>query len=187
MYYIKFKNYNQGGEGVNIDLDDIERKIVSYYRDLKQLAWLKSKQSLLEKQLQEIKKDMDNGNINFATDIKAVSYDAVSVQNSISQGLEKNIDSGYRKLENEYLRIQEKITDTKLDIRFIEENTAHLGYIISLLNENSRRLLELYYLKCNKSYVAIGLEMNVSHSTVSRLKRETLRSIHMLYNYRFNK
>ncbi|MDD3570277.1 MAG: hypothetical protein PHY44_04155 [Lachnospiraceae bacterium] len=29
IYYIKFKNYNQGGEGVNIDLEDIERKIVS--------------------------------------------------------------------------------------------------------------------------------------------------------------
>lgn len=187
MYYIKFKNYNQGGESVNIDLEDMERKIVSYYRDLKQIAWLKSKQSLLEKQLMEIKKDMANGNISFLTDISAVSYDSVSVQNSIIQGIEKNIDTGYRKLENEYLRIQEKITDTKAEIRFIEENTAHLGYIISLLNENARKLLELYYLRSNKSYVSIGLELNVSHTTAMRLKKETLRSINMLYNYKFNK
>lgn len=172
---------------MNIALEDMERKIVSYYRDLKQLAWLNNKQSLLEKQLQEIKKDMDSGNINFSTDIKAVSYDSVSVQTSIIQGLEKNIDAGYNKLEKEYLNIQDKIVDTKAEIRFIEENTAHLGYIISLLNENSKKFLELYYLRSNKSYVSIGLELNVSHTTILRLKRETIRSINMLYNYKFNK
>jgi len=172
---------------VNIDLEDMERKIISYYRDLKQLAWLKSKQSLLEKQLLEIKKDMDNGNISFSTDISAVSYDSVSVQNSLIQGIEKNIDSCYKKLEKEYLRIKEKITDTKSELRLIEEGTAHLGYIISLLNENSRRFLELYYLRSSKSYVSIGLELNVSHTTVLRLKKETIRSINMLYNYKFSK
>ena len=169
---------------MNIALEDMERKIISYYRDLKQLAWLKNKQSLLEKQMQEIKNDIDNGNINFITGIKAVSYDSVSVQDSNIQGIEKNIDAGYDKLEKEYLNTQEKIADTKAEIRIIEKNTAHLGYIISLLNENSKKFLDLYYLRSNKSYVAIGLELNVSHTSVLRLRRETLRSINMLYNYK---
>lgn len=172
---------------MNIDLEDTERMIISYYRDLKQLAWLKNKISLYEKQLLEIKKDIENGNIYFSTDIKAVSYDSVSVQSSLIQGLEKNIDFGYSKLEKEYSNIQEKIADTKAEIRLIEENTAHLGYIISLLNENSKKFLEQYYLRSNKSYVSIGLDLNVSHTTVSRLKRETLRSINMLYNYKYSK
>jgi DNA-directed RNA polymerase specialized sigma subunit len=153
------------------------------YRDLNQLNWLYKKLALHEVQRDEIINDMNQSNISFEDTMKSVSYDKPIVQTSGVCGLEKIIDFEYEKLQKELDSINKKIADTKTDIRLLEEKTAKLSHFIKLLSEEAQMFLELYYHKKKKSYVAIGLELNVSHSTVGRLKKEILQQVELFLSY----
>jgi len=163
--------------------EEIETEIKSYCRDLNQLNWFNEKIELYEKQCNEIMDDIGNTNISFRCDIRGVSYDTPVVQTSGTPGLERMIDIAFDKMERELEVINKKITDTKIQIRTLEEKTAKLKYCIGLLSGEAQSFLELYYYKKRKSYVSIGLELNVSHSTVGRIKKEVLQQIDLLLNY----
>lgn len=162
---------------------EVETEIKEYYRNLSKLDWLHRKIDLFQKQKNEIIADMENSNISLSCNIQGVSYDSPVVQTSGNSGLDKMIDVTYDKMEKELEIINQKIIHTKAEVRLLEEKNAKLEFCVKLLSEDAKSFLELYYHQKKKSYVDIGLELNVSHTTVGRLKKEVLQQLSLLFNY----
>lgn len=70
----------------------------------------------------------------------------------------------------------EKIIRKQLKINEIREKNAALEYLIEILDDESRKILELRY-KNGKGYEAMGFDLNMSKSTISRKNAKLVRKI----------
>lgn len=147
-------------------------RIKKYYQIKQDIAWQLTRLDKLEIKLDEIKKDLENPNLNFnlRTDLQAVNYDTIRVTGGYlpTSSMERGIEDIYRKLECQYLETESEVMQTKILIRELKKRNEVMEYCIGLLGVDYQRVLYKKFVE-KKSLLKISFEENMSKSNVSRV------------------
>jgi len=155
----------------------MEDRIKAYYRDKRELDRLNHNLNLLYCHREEVQKDIDTSNIALVVDIQRIDYDKEKVQTSnTASPQERAVDNAFAKLEQKLQVLDIEILDTKQLIREVEQKNIDMEFLISQLNDEARRFVEMRY-KEKRSGRAIELELNLSEASVWRLRKAILESL----------
>lgn len=160
------------------EIQETENKVINYYRNLKTIQYYKIQVKNTTDRLESIQRDMKNSNIQWSSSTASIDYtkDIVIGSTTIFNGIDKQIDIAYKKLEDEQKGLQYDIMNYKEKIRKLEKENGKLEGILNLLNEESKQLIELKY-KDNKSFEIISFQLKSSESSVRRKKDQILQDI----------
>lgn len=154
-----------------------EGKLYRYYENKKILLSLNEKIARLEKHKESIEEDIRY------TDVKVEPYqpgsgigERVQTSNNGTSYVEKEIIKEIDRLERERVKIIRCILKTKAKKRSLENNIGNMDFNINMLNEESKRFLELKYSDKEKA-VAISLKMNMALATVYRIREEIIKDV----------
>ena len=147
----------------------IEQTIKEYYKELKEIDKNKKKLEMLLKQKIEIENDINNSNISLKHDLKGATYDT-----AIAKSMGVKVSPQERAIEDAFFFLEKQLHDTEIQImelkaglRNSEYKVCDIEYILSTLSEEKQNLIHLKY-KNMYSTIKIGLQLNMSGSTVSR-------------------
>lgn len=157
---------------------ETEKKIFSYYRNLKEINKLKQRVEVLSRQKEAIEKDIRETNVDIEPEIKAVDYSKERVQSSSANSsyIEAALIKEIEKLERERKDTIQKILDCNARIREIETSTSEMEYVINDLSEEYKRFLELKY-KELKALEYIADNLSIGKTTACRRRKEIIENI----------
>lgn len=128
----------------------------------------------LEKQKEDLKKDIYNCNIEFNTTIRAMDYSSDKIVcNSIDSSMDQDIEKGISRLINQYKSTIRLIINTKRRLREVESLIDNIDIILEELTEEEQQLIELKY-GDKKSYREMEEYLPISLSTISRFHKKTI-------------
>lgn len=154
-----------------------EGKLYRYYRDKKEIKMLERKKEDLEDRIDRIEYDLRNTHIYVSS---YPSRDGITekVQTSClgESYYEKELMNAIGKLEKEQLEKIKKILKINAKIRNLEEFIRHMDYNVGMLNEESKRFIELKY-GDGENILTISRKLNIAQATAYRMREELVENI----------
>lgn len=161
-----------------------EGMLYRHYRYIDSREKLLQEKDLLERQIENIKKDIAETTI--SDGISGIDYSGVRVQTSPSlcgiperqtlilfdeiERLEKELEQKVRRK----LKVQAKLRD-------YESRIAHVDYAVRKFDENTKRLIEYRYGE-GSSFEYIGRVLNMGRNTARRRREEIVELVAKLLN-----
>lgn len=126
-----------------------------------------STEALIQQYFQRVKeKELLEYEINVLVDNnKKLSYCRSEFNICNDKDIEKEIQENNKKIILKQMKVNE-----------LRERNAALEYIIGMLDDESKKILELRYKK-RKGFEAMGFDLNMSKSTISRKNAKLVRKI----------
>lgn len=159
------------------ELKLIESKLYNYFQKDKKIAAINYKIETLMHQIDGIDRDLRECNIDIELESSAMSFEErVQTSNDGTSYAERQA------IKVTELKLQRKadkeleIEQLKTEIENIELDNAILDFNLKDLNREYYKILELRYGK-KKNETEISLEMNISQSSINRIKQKTLEDI----------
>lgn len=154
-----------------------EGNIYRYYETKKAIFGINEKIARLEEQQESIEYDMKHTNIRIDPYQNGMGIsERVQTSSNGTSYVEQEISKEIDKLDRERLRIIKLILKLKAKKRDMENYISNIEYNINMLNEESKRFLELKYSDKEK-VVAIAYKMNMAVATVYRVREEIIENI----------
>lgn len=154
-----------------------ESKLYNYFQKDKKIAAINYKIETLMHQIDGIDRDLRECNIDIELESSAMSFEErVQTSNDGTSYAERQA------IKVTELKLQRKadkeleIEQLKTEIENIELDNAILDFNLKDLNREYYKILELRYGK-KKNETEISLEMNISQSSINRIKQKTLEDI----------
>lgn len=160
------------------EIQATEKKIKDYFLRLKKIEFYQGSIKSTEESLKRVKQNIEKSNIVFYTSYSSIDYSADKVQGSpsIYNGIEKEIESAFHKLEEQERKLSERLIELQTNIDSLKLKNEEIGYILNLLDEESKQLIGLKY-KDNKSFESISFQLKSSESSIRRKKDQILQDI----------
>ena len=160
-----------------MNFKETEEKIKKYFKRLNEIERLKLKIERLTDLKEKIRQKINNNDISLENDIKAVAYDDVKVHNlSVYSVQERALDKAFNDMKEQIKYVEYDIKNIEVQISFLRKENSDIEFVINKLNDESKNIIKSIY-KDNKSYMQIGLKMNMDKSTIYRKKEEILETI----------
>ncbi|BFK81478.1 hypothetical protein I3900191A7_16230 [Clostridium baratii] len=154
-----------------------EGNIYRYYETKKAIFGINEKIARLEEQQESIEYDMKHTNIRIDPYQNGMGIsERVQTSSNGTSYVEQEISKEIDKLDRERLRIIKLILKLKAKKRDMENYISNIEYNINMLNEESKRFLELKYSDKEK-VVSIAYKMNMAVATVYRVREEIIENI----------
>ena len=154
-----------------------EGKLYRYYESKKHLFGLNEKIARLEKHKETIEYDIRHTNIRIDPYQGGPGInERVQTSSTGTSYAEQEIINEIEKLERERVKITKRILKTKAKKRELENYISNMDFNINMLNEESKRFLELKYSDKAKA-IAISHKMNMAVATVYRIREEIVENI----------
>lgn len=154
-----------------------EGKLYRYYESKKHLFGLNEKISRLEYHKDVIEYDIRHTNIRIDPYQNGAGInERVQTSSSGTSYAEQEIIREIERLERERVKIVKQILKTKAKKRELENYISNMDFNINMLNEESKRFLELKYSDKAK-IIAIAQKMNMAVATVYRIREEIVENI----------
>lgn len=146
----------------------IENTLYLHYERIREKKRISKRLLYLDDRRVKLQKDIENMNISFNC-IGGIDYlvERVNSTFNTNSSMEKDLDRGMTKLENQYKATLLNIINLKRRLRAIEDSISNVDILLSELNEDERELVLLKYGHM-ESYRRIGDLVNCSHTTASR-------------------
>lgn len=162
-------------------MDDVifkntERQLYSYYEQKKALEALNFKIERIERQIKELREDIQNNNYILDDGLKGVSYGEAVQGSGYKEGFEKQLCEISQRKEKELfekITILEELQHRKRDL---ELNTTIIEHYIKNLSEENKNLMILKY-KYKKSLQQIAMELHMGKTTAHRLRQKIIKNI----------
>lgn len=161
-----------------------EGVLYRHYRKLRNIENIEEEIKELQRQIEEIRKDVRETNIYIEPGLNmGISYDErVQTSTDETSYAEKETIRQIEKLEKEWKYVRRKLLKKKARIREFERQVAPLKYNINMLSEESKRFIEWKYAE-GKSVDWIANEMyGGARSTAYRKREELVENIAQWYN-----
>jgi len=154
-----------------------EGKLYRYYESKKTLFGLSEKIARLESHKEVIEYDIKHTNIRIDPYQSGVGInERVQTSSDGTSYAEQEIVREIEKLEREREKLVKQILKTKAKKRELENYISNMEFNINMLNEESKRFLELKYSDKAK-VIAISHKMNMVVATVYRTREEIIENI----------
>lgn len=154
-----------------------EGNIYRYYETKKAIFGINEKIERLKKQQETIEYDIRHTNIRIDPYQNGMGIsERVQTSSNGTSYVEQEISKEIDKLDRERLKIIRLILKLKAKKRDMENYIGNIEYNINMLNEESKRFLELKYSDKEK-VVAIAYKMNMAVATVYRVREEIIENI----------
>lgn len=154
-----------------------EGKLYRYYESKKHLFGLNEKIARLENHKETIEYDIRHTNIRIDPYQSGPGInERVQTSSTGTSYAEQEIINEIEKLERERVKITKQILKTKAKKRELENYISNMDFNINMLNEESKRFLELKYSDKAK-VIAISHKMNMAVATVYRIREEIVENI----------
>ena len=154
-----------------------EAKLYRYYESKKHLFGLTEKIKRLEYQKETIEYDIKHTNIRIDPYQNGIGInERVQTSSTGTSYAEQEIIKEIEKLEKERVKIIKQILKTKAKKRELEDYISNMEFNINMLNEESKRFLELKYSDKAK-VIAISQKMNMAVATVYRIREEIVENV----------
>lgn len=154
-----------------------EGMLYRYYESKKALFGLSEKIARLEHHKDVIEYDIKHTNIRIDPYQNGIGInERVQASSSGTSYAEKEIIKEIERLERERAKIIKQILKTKAKKRELENYISNMDFNINMLNEESKRFLELKYSDKAK-VIAIAQKMNMAVATVYRTREEIVDNI----------
>lgn len=158
-----------------------EKKIKNYFLRLKKIEIYKGRIKDTEESLDKVRNDIGKSNINLSVSYSSIDYSKDNVQgsSSIYNGIEKEIESVFDKLEKQEKQLKEKLVNLKANISILESENKEIERVLNNLDEESKKIISLKYKesKREKTLESIAYELHLSKSSIARKKDQILKDI----------
>lgn len=154
-----------------------EEKLYSYFNKEKIINSLKHKIEILNRQIEQLVKDIRECNITIDEESRCISYEE-RVQTS-SAGTSYAERETVRIIDMKIKRVADKEYEKEKlleRIESIELDNAILDYNLEFINKEYYKILELKYGK-KKKEIEISIELNISQSQVNKIKQKMIADI----------
>lgn len=160
------------------EIQATEKKIKDYFLRLKKIEFYQGSIKSTEESLKRVKQNIEKSNIVFCTSYSSIDYRADKVQGSpsIYNGIEKEIDSAFYKLEEQERKLSKRLIELQTNIDSLKLKNEEIECVLNQLNEESKKIIDLKYKK-NKNLDIVAYELNMSKSNISRKKEQILSDI----------
>lgn len=154
-----------------------ERRLYNYFNKDKLINSYRDKINYLTNYIKELDYKIKNIDIEINTDIRAISYDE-KVQSSLdsSSYIEKIMVEMIDSLICEKYRVKKEIIELETRIKRLEADNKIIESNITMLRDDFQEFINNKY-RDRKYNREIALEMNMSESSITRLKKQALKVI----------
>lgn len=154
-----------------------EGKLYRYYESKKHLFGLNEKIIRLENHKETIEYDIRHTNIRVDPYQNGAGInERVQTSSTGTSYAEQEMIKEIEKLERERVKLTKQLLKTKAKKRELENYISNMEFNINMLNEESKRFLELKYSDKAK-VIAISQKMNMAVATVYRIREEIVENI----------
>ena len=154
-----------------------ESKLYNYFNKAELCKGYAERIANLEKNIIDIEGRLKNVDIILDADIQAINYsESVQTSNDGIGYAEKQLMIKTQMLINERARIKTQIVDMEIRKNRIKSENIMINNNITTLDNESKDFINYRY-KENKTNKQISYLMNISQSTVSRVKFRALRAV----------
>lgn len=154
-----------------------EGKLYRYYESKKHLFGLNEKIIRLENHKETIEYDIRHTNIRIDPFQNGTGInERVQTSSNGTSYAEKEMIREIERLERERVKVVKQILKTKAKKRELENYISNMDFNINMLNEESKRFLELKYSDKAK-VIAIAQKMNMAVATVYRIREEIVENV----------
>lgn len=154
-----------------------EGKLYRYYESKKHLFGLNEKIVRLENHKETVEYDIRHTNIRIDPYQNGAGMnERVQTSSNGTSYAEQEIINEIEKLERERVKITKQILKTKAKKRELENYISNMEFNINMLNEESKRFLELKYSDKAK-VISISQKMNMAVATVYRIREEIVENV----------
>jgi len=159
------------------DLSNIENKLKNYFRKEPVIVAKNKQLEKIVKCIEELEQQMKTSNYNIPEESSSPTWgDKVQTSSNGTSYVERELMNIVSRKEVELGDWYKKKYTLEAEIRQIEIDCAALETNISLLDEESLKLLKLKYAE-GKTETSIALEMNIEQSWVNRKRKKILEYI----------
>lgn len=154
-----------------------EGKLYDYFQAEKKISCLNLKIELLKKHVTEIETRMKETDISIPEESRSSTYEeSVQTSRSVTSYAEKAAIRIIEDMESEIAFKKEEIALLEKIIRTTEADNAIIEYNLNFLTKEDRQFLKLRYEE-EKTYMQIGMEMNIAQSTATRVRRRLVEDV----------
>ncbi|WP_460292593.1 transcriptional regulator [Clostridium tertium] len=154
-----------------------EGKLYRYYESKKHLFGLNEKITRLENHKETIEYDIRHTNIRIDPFQNGAGInERVQTSSNGTSYAEQEMIREIERLERERVKVVKQILKTKAKKRELENYISNMDFNINMLNEESKRFLELKYSDKAK-VIAIAQKMNMAVATVYRIREEIVENV----------
>lgn len=154
-----------------------EGKLYRYYRAKKEIENLKLRIDGLEKHIKDIEHDIKATNVTIDYYQSGIALsERVQSSSSGESYAEKEIIREIEKLEREYLNRTRQLLKAKAKLRSLDEFIRHMDYNVGMLNEETKRFIELKY-GDGANILTISRKLNIAQATAYRMREELVENI----------
>lgn len=154
-----------------------EGKLYRYYESKKSLRGLDNRIAELEYDREVIEYDIKHTNVRIDPYQNGVGInERVQTSSSSTSHAEQEMIRAIEKLEEERVKTTKQILKIKAKKRELKNYISNIEFNINMLNEESKRFLELKYSDKAK-VITIAQKMNMAVATVYRIREEILENI----------
>lgn len=157
-----------------LTLKQTEEKLYNYFKKDKLINSYRDKIDYLNSYIKEIDYKIKHVDIEINADIKAIGFNE-RVQGSLSSNsyIERIMIEMIDNLMCEKYRVKKEITDLETRIKRLEADNKIIESNITMLKDDFREFVNNKY-RYRKSNREIAIEMNMSESSITRLKEQAL-------------
>ncbi|WP_099346875.1 transcriptional regulator [Clostridium tertium] len=154
-----------------------EGKLYRYYESKKSLRGLDNKIANLQRDIEVVEYDIRHTNIRVDPYQNGAGInERVQTSSTGTSYAEQEMIKEIEKLERERVKLTKQLLKTKAKKRELENYISNMEFNINMLNEESKRFLELKYSDKAK-VIAISQKMNMAVATVYRIREEIVENI----------
>ena len=152
-----------------------EQKIKDYYKGLREIERNKKKLEMLLRQKTEVENDISNSNISLEINLRGIAYDGLNIQITgiKSSSQERALENAISFLEKQLESLEAQVIEVKTELRILENQIHDVEYAIDQLSNEEKCILKLIY-KDKKTYLQVGIILNMSHASVSRKNNKVI-------------
>lgn len=155
-----------------------EKKVKDYFLRLKKIEFYQSCILNTQERLKRVQQNIEKSNIILCSTYSSIDYSADKIEGSptIYNGIEKKIDSAFNMLEEQEKKLNQTLIELQVNIDNLQMKNEEIGFILNLLNDESKKIIDLVYKK-EKNLYNIADNLHMSKSNVARKKEQILEDI----------
>lgn len=158
-----------------------EGKLYRYFSNKKKLDFIKKNVAVLQRQVSEIEEDIRKTNVRIDYFKSTGNNERVQSSSDGTSYAERELCNAINMLEKEIVSKQVIIYKEKEKLREIERLNSSVEFTINMMDEESKRFLELKY-SDRERVIVIADKMSIAVATVYRLREEIVNDFYILYN-----
>jgi uncharacterized protein (UPF0335 family) len=163
--------------------------IYDYYEKVRKIETLENRKKVIAEQINIIRQDIKNNNVNIIPDIHMGLQITEKVQTS-STGTsyaEGAIIKQIERLEKKVIELNNEMVETQCIISDIKAKYADIDYIINNTNlvnkENKTLIKQKYGTKYHPTNTEIGIQLNITESAIRNRLKNVLNDLYKYTNY----